>query len=137
TALASGAEMTPWWSDAIQPTSGGGGQGFGYWLAQRPIIDKDGKITVLGNSWVGYFFAEFKAKIEARLPCTTTVNAGIAGNRAADMLARFDTDVPADSDYVLINEPGVNDAPTTTLDTQAPQVAQLVAKIRAIGAISV
>ena len=74
-------------------------------------------------------------------PSATVVNVGVGGNRTTHMLARFDTDVPADSDYVIINEPSVNDLLDGGFDLDIRKslsvLAQIIAKCYAIGAIPI
>lgn len=76
--------------------------------------------------------------IAALFPSAVAVNLGVTGNTSAQLLARFDADVPADAAYVIFNEPGVNDATGVTgATTLAQNVDLLVAKIRALDAVPV
>jgi lysophospholipase L1-like esterase len=64
-------------------------------------------------------------------------NAGVAGNRAADMLARFDTDVTPYAPSIVPIMAGTNDwndATPTTLSSYQATMKALVAKCRGIGA---
>jgi lysophospholipase L1-like esterase len=65
-------------------------------------------------------------------------NAGIAGNKSADMLARFSTDVTPYAPDVVLLVAGINDAVTgtVTLATYAANMRAIVANIRAIGAVA-
>ena len=97
-----------------------------------------GKITLLGNSWGAYGgTTAWPAAATAAHPAATFVNAAVAGNTTAMMLARFATDVPADSDVVVLFE-WVNDN-YTGLPTaqQAANWRALVDKVHAIGATPV
>ena len=97
-----------------------------------------GKITFLGNSWFVQGGNSWGNAILARTPSATIVNAGVSGNRSQALLDRFDTDVPTDSDYVVFNEPGVNDIVSGVSTSAAvANLERLVAKIQAIGAIPV
>ncbi|MGN7861446.1 GDSL-type esterase/lipase family protein [Microbacterium sp. 22303] len=145
-ALASGAAIGPWWEDPIHPVATIGGVSYGYWLANAKDatgafairnVPAGRPVVVLGDSWVGRFFTRFASALAERLPGVTAVNAGVPGNTSAMMIARFATDVPTNASYVLINEPGVNDAPTVSLDQQTENLRILVDMIRGIGAIPV
>lgn len=63
-------------------------------------------------------------------------NAGIAGDRTADMLARFDSDVTPYAPNVVPIVGGINDAVSTTVSLAQYQtnIRALVAKVRGIGA---
>lgn len=64
-------------------------------------------------------------------------NAGVSGDRAADMLARFDADVAAYSPSTVVILAGTNDwndSSPTSLSTYQANIAALVAKCRAISA---
>ena len=66
-----------------------------------------------------------------------TRNAGVAGNRVADMTARFDTDVTPYAPSLVVIMGGTNDwndAGPNTLTQYQIDVKALVAKVRAIGA---
>lgn len=69
----------------------------------------------------------------------TVAVAGIAGNKVADMLARFDTDVTPSTPNVVHLLGGTNDCPVgiTTLASFQASIIAIVAKIRAIGAKAV
>lgn len=144
-ALAAGAAIGPWWEDAIHPLAAFGGASYGRWLANAKVdgdyairaVPPGRPVVVLGDSWVARFFPRFTSRLAERIPGVETINAGVAGNTSAMMIARFATDVPANASYVLINEPGVNDAPTVSLDQQTANLQTLVELIRGIGAIPV
>lgn len=64
-------------------------------------------------------------------------NSGIAGNKAADMLARFDTDVTLYAPSLVVIMAGTNDwndTGTTSLATYQQNIRDLVAKCRSIAA---
>ena len=135
--LASGATVAPLWTNSNHLTTTGY-DAIAYWLAQHPKLPQiaSGKVTLLGNSWFDGK-TQWATRLNERFPAATVVNVGISGNTSTAMLARFDTDVPADSKYVLINEPSVND--TINLDgaTSAANLLKLIGKIRAIGAVPI
>lgn len=144
-ALASGSNVTALWSNASHPTNAGY-SALAYFLANAKdsagnyiITGTTPKVTLLGNSWFDNIGnAVYVTKIHDRIPGATVVNVGVSGNQSSQMLARFDTDVPADSDYVIINEPGVNDIyQGRTAVEIATNLELLVRKIRAIGAVPI
>lgn len=96
------------------------------------------KVTLLGNSWFrhgdGFAYDQLEDCILDRIPGAAVVNAGVGGNTTQMILDRFDTDVPADSDYVVIFE-HVNDAyADLARDVQADHWQTLARKARALGA---
>ncbi|WP_122262243.1 SGNH/GDSL hydrolase family protein [Ornithinimicrobium cerasi] len=98
----------------------------------RTIPTDTGKVTILGNSWISQGAAAWTAQLQAAIPGVTVVNAGVGGNNTAALLARFDTDVPADSDVIILFE-WVNDAYGNVSRTQqATNWKALVDKARAI-----
>lgn len=67
-------------------------------------------------------------------------NTGVAGDRVADMLARFESDVAAYSPSIVAVLAGTNDwndSNPTPLDTYKREIFQLVSKIRALGALPI
>ena len=143
-ALANGSAVTPLWTNSTHLTTVGY-QAFAYFIANA--LDTNGdyvirgaapKVTVLGNSWISQGLTIWASEITDRIPSATVINAGFAGDNSAALLARFDTDVPATSNYVVFNEPGVNDDTAyATPTTQEANLQELVRKIRAIGAIPI
>lgn len=137
-ALANGATIKPLWANSSHLNS------YIAWATWMAAQQQDGtyvitgttpKVTFLGNSWISQGGTSYATQLQARIPGATVVNAGVAGNNSAALLARFDTDVPADSDYVVFNEPGVNDdTGHVSQATQLANLAELVRKIRTIGA---
>lgn len=96
------------------------------------------KVVWLGDSWISQEPAVLAAAITSRIAGASVVNAGVSGNTSAQLIARFATDVPADADYVIINEPGVNDiAQGVSATAQAANLGALVALIQGVGAIPV
>jgi hypothetical protein len=142
TALTNGQLLASLWTNASHLSSDAGFQAFAYEIAYAKRADGSymiegtaPKVTYLGNSWFALGDTRYADKLHLRIPGAVVVNAGVGGNTSAMMLARFDTDVPADSDYVVLNEPGVNDVyQSVTAATQASNLERLVAKIEAIGA---
>lgn len=137
--LASGAAVSPLWhSDGWHLTTPGY-DAMAYWISRHPQLPNlaGKKISLLGNSWFAGR-SEWATRINEMYPSATVVNEGVGGNRSTALLARFDTDVDSDSDYVLINEPGVNDMIDSGFDLDARRslsnIAQMAAKARAIGA---
>lgn len=143
-AIASGDAVTPLWTNSSHLTTVGY-RAFAYFIANA--VDDTGayviqgtapKVTFLGNSWISQGTTVWGDELDDRIPGATAVNAGVAGNTSAQLLARFATDVPTDSDYVVFNEPGVNDdTSTVSPSTQNANLQALVSAIRAIGAIPV
>jgi hypothetical protein len=142
-AASSGEFVGTSWSDASHLTTAGY-QAYWYWVLRRtrvdgtPMIVNPTKIVLLADSWGSLSTATFPAAVAVAFPSATAVVTGVSGNKSADLLARFDTDVPADADYVIFNEPGVNDA-ANSIDpaTQAANLEALIAKCRAIGAVPI
>lgn len=139
-AVASGAAVWPLWTDDRHLTAGGyiaWARWITYAQSQSDYIIEGTapKVTFLGNSWIVYAGSLLDDQVHARVPGATVVRAGVAGNTSAQLLARFDTDVPADSDYVIVNEPGVNDdANNVSAVQQAANLEALWRKCRTIGA---
>lgn len=137
-----GAHPDPRWSDESHLTAAGYAQ-----FAARVANARDdtgghiitgGKVTFLGNSWMVQGGAAWGDAVKARIPSATTVTSGGLGDKSERLLTRFDADVPADSDFVVFNEPGVNDVyQGTTPDAMIANLEQLVKKVHAIGAIPV
>lgn len=97
-------------------------------------------IVLLGNSWFVGSGSAIAASLTAKYPGANVINKGVNGNTSNQVLARFDTDVPSDAAYVLIDEPGVNDSAHGALTYRENSIRNLVAlveKCRAIGAIPV
>ena len=137
--LASGATIAPLWVDARHFTTQGW-SALARWMAKAPVFAGvgSGKITLLGNSWFAFGGSIYETEFAKVHPNATVVNKGVSGNTSGDMLARFDADVPVDSDFVVINEPGVNDMIALQQERQGvTNYEELVAKIRAIGAVPV
>ena len=109
------------------------------WIFTHPDFPPvgSGKATLLANSWGAYGPPSWAAQFAAAHPAATFVNAAVAGNTTAMMLARFATDVPADSDVVVLFEHvNVNYAGLTVAQQSALWRA-LVDKVHAIGATPV
>jgi len=66
----------------------------------------------------------------------TAYNLGVGGNSSAQMLARFDTDVPSSSDYVILGAPGHSDPMDGSYDQAAitANIEALAGKVVALGA---
>lgn len=141
TTLANGVTVAPLWSDSAH-LSNAGWDAYAYFIAQAKdssgnfIIKDSGKATFFGDSWFALGGTRYQAAIQARFPAAPVVNAGIGGNTSAQMIARFASDVPADSKYVVFNEPGVNDGLATPATIRA-NLETLVRLIRGIGAIPI
>lgn len=139
--LTSGAVIAPVWVNSSHLTTEGL-RAWAYWVCAatdengETIITGTPKITVLGDSWVSQDPPVLAAVVSAVLPGSTLVNAGVSGNTSTDVIARFDSDVPSDSDFVVFNEPGVNDV-LVSPSTIAANLETLVLKIRAIGAVPI
>lgn len=139
-AAANGDFIGTSWSDAAH-LSTAGYQAFWYWVLRRNrpdgqrVIQSPTKIVLLADSWGALSTSTFPAAVAAAFPGATAVVSGVSGNKSGDLLARFDADVPTDADYVIFNEPGVNDA-ANSIDpaTQSSNLEALLAKIRGIGA---
>lgn len=134
------------WSSAGHLTTTGGYQLYWRWVLTRTdtkgaaiIAPKTGdKIVLLANSWGEQSSVVFGQVVTALFPTAVSVNVGVGGNTSAMLLARFDADVPSDADYVIFNEPGVNDADgVTSAATAAANVDAIIAKARALGAVPI
>lgn len=102
------------------------------------ITGTDPKVVWFGDSWTSQDPPVLAAAVTARIPGAVVVNVGVGGDTSSAMLARFDAAVPADADFVIINEPGVNDIyQKFTPATVALNLETLVAKIRALGAVPI
>jgi hypothetical protein len=143
-AVANGANVAPLWVNASHLTTLGL-TAFGYWFVNAKdskgnniLKGNSPKITLFGDSWIAQNPPVLESTIKSLIPNATVVNAGVSGNTSTMMLARFDTDVPTDSDYVIFNEPGVNDVYQSFSPTLiASNLETIVSKIRAIGAIPI
>ena len=70
------------------------------------------KVVWIGDSWIdqGDDTPILHDAVTAVIPGATVIVKGIGGQTSTQVLARFDADVPADADFVIFNEPGVNDS---------------------------
>lgn len=95
----------------------------------------NGTHVMLGDSWYVNASAALPSRLEDTLPGATIVNKGVGGNTAAQLLARFDTDVtPENPNYVWIMC-GTNDyASSVTLANFSSNLNKLKTKCREIGA---
>lgn len=94
------------------------------------------KHVLFGDSWIAY--GDITDRLIDRLPNSEIVEKGVGGNKAADLLARFDTDVaPESPDYVWIMC-GTNDyysgVPQATFTAQ---INEIKGKCYQIGAIPI
>ncbi len=147
-ALASGAGVGPLWVNRDHPTAAGY-KAYAYWVVNAKdrageyvITGTAPKVTFLGNSWVFNSPTSYSAALTARIPGATAVMKGVGGHGSTEFLARFAADVPTDSDYVIFNEPSVNDLESgggvgISTQAQVENLAELVRRIRAIGAIPI
>lgn len=137
-ALSTGAAVTPLWTNESHLTITGL-TAFAYWVANHASLSgMQGKVTVLGNSWISQLASLWATAITSAHPSTTVVEAGHGGDGPTQLIARFAADVPVDSDYVIINEPGVNACyGSATGATLAENLESLVGLIRGIGAVPV
>lgn len=143
-ALPLGSNVTPIWTNSTHLTTAGL-TAWAYWFANAKnsignfiITGTTPKITLLGNSWISQNPSVLASAITLRIPGAIVVNAGVSGDTSTQMLARFDSDVPTDSNYVLFNEPGINDiGQSLSPSLMATNLVTLVSKIRALGAIPV
>lgn len=144
-AVSSGAAVTPLWADSGHRNLSPGWKAWARFImeARRPdgtrVINKSGKIVFFGNSWMTPSNqANYESQVHAVYPGATVVMAGISSNTSAMMLARFDTDVPADADFVVMPEPGVNDIQSdTSRQTILDNLIKLTKKVWGIGAVPV
>jgi len=145
TELANGSAINTFWGD---PAHLQDWAALGYFMmnAKRgdgsDVIQNPGTrpIILLGNSWYVAGGSTLAAAVVAKYPSATVTNKGVNGNTSNQVLARFDADVPSNAAYVIIDEPGVNDSAHGALtyrDNSIRNLAALVAKCRAIGAIPV
>jgi lysophospholipase L1-like esterase len=99
-----------------------------YRLGQAVANLNRGKHVLFGDSW--FASGLFLARLQERLPAVTFVNKGIAGNKATDLLGRFDADVRSQAaDYVWLmcgtNDFYANVAPKD-FETQMNQLKNLI-----------
>lgn len=92
-----------------------------------------GSVTSDQSSWGGGFTVQ--AALQSKGQIIQTRNAGVAGNKAADMLARFSTDVTPyasqiDTVFLLA---GTNDSATTAFSSWVSSMKSLISNIRALG----
>lgn len=99
-------------------------------LHQHPALTRPMKVSILGNSHAASNPGMFD-RICAAMGGTAIrwTNAGIGGNTTAQILARMDTDIPADTDLCLFIE-GTNDGNAFANATLT--LAQHVANMRLI-----
>lgn len=93
-----------------------------------------GKHVLLGDSWFTSG-ADFHNRLSSKLDKATVISAGVPGNRASQLIARFATDVaPQNPDYVWVMV-GTNDyyASVNNNDFEQ-QISQLRTMIQGIGA---
>lgn len=139
-----GSIVSPIWVNASHLTSAGL-SAWGYWFANAKdennnfiLQGPSPKITLFGDSWISQDPSVLSNIIKGRLPNAVVLNIGVGGDKSIDMIDRFEVDVPIDSDYVVFNEPGVNDIyGQTTLEAITSNLETLVKKIRNIGAIPI
>lgn len=142
--VGSGSEIVPLWLNASHLT-GQGVSAWGYWFANAKddkgnyiIQGSSPKVTLFGDSWMAQNPDGLASVIKTRIPGATVINASVSGNKSADMIVRFATDVPTDSDYVIFNEPGVNDIYAyTPHDVFFNNFNELINQIRSINAIPI
>lgn len=134
--IASGQRLDPLWQNAshLSASSGATLSGFAAlasYVAERCPTVTASKVTILGNSWVSMGSLQWGNRLGAKYPGATIVNAG-AGSNTTQMLARFTTDVPTDSDVIVLFE-WVNDTyQSVSPATQAANWRELVTRARAI-----
>jgi hypothetical protein len=146
-AVASGAQIAPLWgNDGHMNTDAGaaGWKAFARFImeARRAdgsrVINRTGKIVFFGNSWMTTSnTAIYTAAVTAVYPDAQVVIAGISGNNSGQLLARFSTDVPADADFVIMPEPGVNASVSENRVLQLQNLNKLIDRVRGIGAVPV
>ena len=134
--IASGQRLDPLWLNASQLSASAGATLSGFaalasYVAERCPTVTASKVTILGNSWVSMGSLQWGNRLGAKYPGATIVNAG-AGSNTTQMLARFTTDVPTDSDVIVLFE-WVNDTyQSVSPATQAANWRELVTRARAI-----
>lgn len=146
-ALSNGATVAPLWTNVSHLTldSVGGSKAFGYFVANAKdsagayIITGTSKTVVwLGDSWAAQAVIQFNTSLDTRLGATNVVDAGVAGNTLAAMLARFDTDVAPQLPHYVVIEYGVNDVyGSLTAESMAVTLEAVVSKVRALGAVPI
>ena len=144
TTIASGATISPLWTNSSHLTVPDGFNAFAYFIANAKKVDGTFVITdpgstrpvvFLGDSWFSNGGTVYAAQINARFPSAVVVNAGVSGNNSNNLIARFGTDVATNAAYVIIDEPGVNDIAGGVLpETIAANLETLIGLIRGIGA---
>ena len=96
----------------------------------------EGVHVLLGDSWFGE--GSIYERLKLHLPSATIVNKGIGGNTSRELLSRFDSDVlPTTPNFVWIMT-GTNDYwQSVSAETYKANIATLVAKIKAAGAVPI
>lgn len=139
TPLANGEAVSPLWVNFAHLTDAGW-TAYYYWLFNSASFPDpgNGDVVLLYDSWGVMGATQATAQLAARFPNATLVNKAVSGNNSQQFLDRFDADVTGTPAVVVFDEPGVNDVyvPYSTAQ-QADHLAQLVTKVRALGAVPV
>lgn len=134
----SGTQVGQLWVNATH-IYGNGGDVFGRFLAKAITEEPTGPVVVLGDSWsiiTGPEYLAFVASLTARFPDVVVHNAGIAGNRLDQMLARFASDVTPRAPSLVVHMSGfANDLAAARTEVQTKgDIEALILACRAIGA---
>ena len=133
-AIAQGTNLQNFYSDGAHAHVGGMSAIVDF--ALREFNDSSlnaGKHVLLGDSWFTQGYVE--GRLRDRLQNASVVSKGIGGNKASDLLSRFDQDVTAESPDVVWLIAGTNDYYSeVTKDIFVNNMRQLIEKIIAIGA---
>ncbi|MBL4941131.1 MAG: SGNH/GDSL hydrolase family protein [Colwellia sp.] len=93
----------------------------------------NGVHVFFGDSWFNQI--GIKERVGAMLPSATIINEAISGNNSANLLARFDSDVPPNKpDYVWLNCSTNDLVGSVTSATFNANMKGIIRKIKAIGA---
>lgn len=128
------------WADDKHPTTAYLGSWATHVLTAADITETAPKIVWFLNSWGVLSPSTLTTATTTAIPGATVEVYGNSGYTAPQLLAVFDAQVDSDADYVIFNEPGVNSVFHDDYGTSAhfaADLALLVAKCRAIGAIPV
>ena len=135
--IASGQNVWNFYNEATHPNNLGFNAIADYsYRATVSSIEAGSIHVLLGDSW--FSLPGFEERIALRYPDATIINKGIGGNTLCNLLARFDTDVPAESPkYVWINS-SINDYyQDVTQEEYKLRLQDLISKVQAIGATAI
>lgn len=136
---AGGAFPDARWANATHLTAAGLALWAAHILDGSPIPTSGAaKVVWFGDSWISQNPTVLATATTTHNPDATVVVSGVGGNKSDDMIARFAADVPTDADFVIVNEPGVNDVyAKLTAQGMADNLETLIGLVREIGAVPI